>query len=174
MPLTTDSDTWVLVNLRMLNVSITDSGTWVLVNLRMLDVSTTDSGTKVLVNLRMLDVSHNRLRYLGLVNLRMLDVSSALSRIFLRRCTLNARKGLQRQILCRLCKSRAVLFCAESFILILFVLAKLLLPVNQGSIHDNEKILWHCLCKVNNPFMDLGLVIESLKEISVVIIEFSR
>ena len=106
-----------------------------------------------LVNLRMLDVSHNRLRYLGLVNLRMLDVSSALSRIFLRRCTLNARKGLQRQILCRLCKSRAVLFCAESFILILFVLAKLLLPVNQGSIHDNEKILWHCLCKVNNPFM---------------------
>ena len=66
--------------------------------------------------------SHNRLRYryLGLVNLRMLDVSSALSRIFLRRCTLNARKGLQRQILCRLCKSRAVLFCAESFILIFF------------------------------------------------------
>ena len=63
---------------------------------------------------------HNRLRYLGLVNLRMLDVSSALSRIFLRRCTLNARKGLQRQILCRLCKSRAVLFCAESFILIFF------------------------------------------------------
>ena len=120
MPLTTDSDTWVLVNLRMLNVSTTDSGTWVLVNLRMLDVSTTDSGTKVLVNLRMLDVSHNRLRYLGLVNLRMLDVSSALSRIFLRRCTLNARKGLQRQILCRLCKSRAVLFCAESFILIFF------------------------------------------------------
>ena len=83
MSLTTDSGTWVLVNLRMLDASHNrlrylgagqpeDAGCphnrlkylW-LVNLRTLDVSTTYSDTWVLVNLRMLNVSHNRLRYLG-------------------------------------------------------------------------------------------------------------